>query len=192
MHWKRPSLQVQMRGCQEVLSSANLYGIPFSLNSCRGSRNSKDGRIALIIPVKLLKLLKRLSGHSDNEPSARSVGSVPLEAGDLEIDPYNPFPEPVEVALTDVFDLHSISPREVETAVRRYLEDAQNSGFKTVRIIHGKGTGFQRNTVHRILAETPFVEHFGDAHPHSGGWGATIATLKSHVNIIGWKPYGKL
>jgi dsDNA-specific endonuclease/ATPase MutS2 len=35
----------------------------------------------------------------------------------------------------------------------------------------------QREAVRAVLARTPFVEHFADAPPEAGGWGATLARL---------------
>jgi dsDNA-specific endonuclease/ATPase MutS2 len=77
-----------------------------------------------------------------------------------------------------VFDLHSVPPREVRAVVEEYLREAHAKGFRQVRIIHGKGVGVQRETVRAVLARTPFVEHFSDAPPEAGGWGATVATLR--------------
>lgn len=88
------------------------------------------------------------------------------------------FAEPVTVEITDVFDLHSIRPREVRAVVEEYLYQARLRGFRRVRIIHGKGVGVQRETVRKVLARTPYVSHFSDAPPEAGGWGATIATLE--------------
>ena len=98
-------------------------------------------------------------------------------ADETEIDPFNPFPEPVRVEIRDVFDIHAIAPREVEPVVAEYLVEARRAGFRVVRIIHGKGIGVQRETVRTVLARTSFVEHFADAPPDAGGWGATIARL---------------
>ncbi len=89
-------------------------------------------------------------------------------------DDLNPFPEPVEIEITDVFDLHTIPPREVKPVVEEYLREARRLGFPVVRIIHGKGIGVQRDTVRAILARTEFVLDWTDAPPEAGGLGATI------------------
>jgi dsDNA-specific endonuclease/ATPase MutS2 len=90
----------------------------------------------------------------------------------------NPFPEPVEIEITDVFDLHTIPPRDVKAVVEEYLRLAHEKGFKVVRMIHGKGIGVQRDLVRSILARTSFVLNWTDAPPEAGGMGATIARLK--------------
>jgi dsDNA-specific endonuclease/ATPase MutS2 len=94
------------------------------------------------------------------------------------MDPENPFPEPVEIEITDVFDLHTIPPRDVKRVVEEYLELAREKGFPVVRIIHGKGIGVQREMVRTILARTDFVLDWTDAPPEAGGLGATIARMK--------------
>jgi dsDNA-specific endonuclease/ATPase MutS2 len=84
----------------------------------------------------------------------------------------------VHIKLTDTFDLHSVSPRDVQGVVEEYLEEANRLGFKALRIIHGRGIGVQREMVRKVLGRTPFVESFGDAPMEAGGWGATVVTLK--------------
>lgn len=94
-------------------------------------------------------------------------------------DPFNPFPEPVEIEITDSLDLHSFQPRDVKAVVEAYLEEARKKGFSIVRIIHGKGIGVQREMVRSILAETDFVESYKNGDELSGGGsGATIAKLR--------------
>lgn len=88
------------------------------------------------------------------------------------------FEEPVRIPVTDVFDLHSVPPRDVAAVVEEYLAEAYRLGFKALRIIHGRGIGVQRETVRAILAGTPFVASFGDAPAEAGGWGATVVTLR--------------
>ncbi len=100
-----------------------------------------------------------------------------MDEDDEELDPFDPFPEPVRLEIRDVFDLHTIPPRDVRSIVEVYLSEAQRAGFRAVRIIHGKGQGVQREIVRSILARTPFVIDWTDAPPAAGGLGATIARL---------------
>ena len=97
----------------------------------------------------------------------------------MNFDADDPFPEPVEIEITDVFDLHTIPPRDVKRVVEEYLLLAREKGFKVVRIIHGKGIGVQRELVRSILARTDFVLDWTDAPPEAGGLGATIVRLKA-------------
>ncbi len=90
------------------------------------------------------------------------------------------FHGPVEIPITDVFDLHSIPPRDVKAAVEAYLDEARRLGLTALRIVHGKGIGVQREAVRAVLARTPFVESFGDAPLEAGSWGATVVTLAAN------------
>ena len=85
--------------------------------------------------------------------------------------------EPIELPITDVLDLHSFPPREVPELVRDYLEAAWEAGFRSLRIIHGRGIGAQRRTVRTLLERDPRVISFGDAPGDAGGWGATCVEL---------------
>jgi dsDNA-specific endonuclease/ATPase MutS2 len=87
-------------------------------------------------------------------------------------------PEPVRIPITDVFDLHTVPPRDVKAVVEEYLAEAHRLGLKALRIIHGRGIGVQREIVRSVLARTEYVADFRDAPAEAGGWGATIITLK--------------
>ena len=87
-------------------------------------------------------------------------------------------PEPVELPLEEVIDLHTFAPRDIPAVVEAYLEAAARAGFREVRLIHGKGTGFQRKRVREVLAEHPRVEDYQDAPPGRGTWGATLVWLR--------------
>ena len=89
-----------------------------------------------------------------------------------------PEEEPVRIPITDVFDLHSVPPRDVRAVVEEYLIEARRLGYRALRIIHGRGIGTQRDTVRSVLSRTPFVTEFRDAPAEAGGWGATIVTLR--------------
>jgi len=84
----------------------------------------------------------------------------------------------VVVPIEDSLDLHTFSPKQIRPLVEEYLYQCQQREFREVRIIHGRGTGTQRNIVRSLLAKNPCVAEFKDAPPESGGWGATIVMLK--------------
>jgi DNA-nicking Smr family endonuclease len=84
----------------------------------------------------------------------------------------------VALPIEDSLDLHTFSPREIKPLVEEYLYQCQQREFREVRIIHGRGTGTQRNIVRSLLARNSCVAEFKDAPPESGGWGATVVRLK--------------
>ena len=84
----------------------------------------------------------------------------------------------IQFPVEDSIDLHTFRPGEVKDLLNDYLEEANVKGFKEVRIIHGKGTGILRRTVHTVLEKHHLVQSFKDAAPEAGGWGATLAILK--------------
>ena len=129
--------------------------------------------------MRLSELLDKLFGARRGPARVAEERAPEPESGEDDVDPFDPFPEPVRLEITDVFDLHTISPREVRVVVEEYLHEARRKGFRRVLIIHGKGVGVQRETVRSVLARTPFVEHFADAPPEAGGWGATVARLRA-------------
>ncbi len=92
----------------------------------------------------------------------------------------NEFAEPINLEITDTIDLHSFRPNEVKAVVNAYLDEVRKKDFKTVRIIHGKGIGVQREIVRKLLSEKDFVASFKNGDEFSGGGsGATVVSLKA-------------
>lgn len=81
--------------------------------------------------------------------------------------------------LTDVLDLHTFRPGDVKSLVPDYIDECLERGYTHVRIIHGKGRGTLRRIVHAALERHDGVLEFELAEPHAGGWGATLATLRT-------------
>jgi len=77
-----------------------------------------------------------------------------------------------------VLDLHTFRPQDVKEVVLDYIELCRENGVHEVRIVHGKGIGQLRNTVHALLAKHPDVIYFALATEYYGGSGATIVHLK--------------
>ena len=86
--------------------------------------------------------------------------------------------EPSVLPIEDSIDLHGFAPRDIPSVVESYLEAALEQGFAEVRLIHGKGTGFQRQRVRQVLQTHPNVADFQDAPALRGGWGATLVWLR--------------
>lgn len=84
----------------------------------------------------------------------------------------------VEVAVDGELDLHNFSPKEVAPLVREYLEVCHARGLRDVRIVHGKGKGVLRRTVHSLLEGHVLVEDYRLGGHGEGSWGATIVRLR--------------
>ncbi|MGD9322152.1 MAG: Smr/MutS family protein [Desulfobacteraceae bacterium] len=83
----------------------------------------------------------------------------------------------VHIPIDGVLDLHTFNPKEVAAVVDEYLGACLDKDIYEVRIIHGKGKGLLRRTVHALLENHPRVLEFKlDTGPSS--WGATIVHLK--------------
>lgn len=101
----------------------------------------------------------------------------PKPGGDPDPD-LPPRSEPVEIPIDGVLDLHTFHPRDVKDLVQDYLDACRDKGISEVRIIHGKGIGSLKRTVHSILSKHPAVISYTLDHAQFGGWGATLVKLK--------------
>ncbi|MBW1790968.1 MAG: Smr/MutS family protein [Desulfobulbaceae bacterium] len=85
--------------------------------------------------------------------------------------------DPVEIPIDGILDLHTFHPRDVKSLVPHYLELCQEQNILEVRIIHGKGTGTLRRTVHSLLEKNKRVASYRLDDGSGGGWGATLVNL---------------
>jgi len=74
-------------------------------------------------------------------------------------------------------DLRGQRRDEAAQDLDRYLNHASLAGLKSVRVVHGKGTGAVRQAVHELLGSHPLVRRFGSAPREAGGEGATEVEL---------------
>lgn len=86
---------------------------------------------------------------------------------------------PVPLPITGELDLHTFRPSDLGELIPAYLEACAAKGIREIRIVHGKGTGTLRATVHALLRRSPRVACFRQADETSGSWGATWVTLAS-------------
>ena len=86
--------------------------------------------------------------------------------------------DPVPLPITGELDLHTFQPSDLGELIPAYLQACATRGISEVRIVHGKGTGTLRTTVHALLRRSPLVSHFRTGDIQSGSWGATVVTLR--------------
>ena len=85
---------------------------------------------------------------------------------------------PVPLPITGELDLHTFLPADFGELIPAYLDECAARGIREVRIVHGKGTGTLRATVHALLQRNSKVASFRRGDETSGSWGATIVTLR--------------
>lgn len=86
-------------------------------------------------------------------------------------------PDPIELPIDGILDLHLFSPKEVKDLVPDYIEACLEKKIYSVRIIHGKGKGVLRRLVHSICEKNDRVLSYRLADDRSS-WGATLVELK--------------
>jgi DNA mismatch repair protein MutS2 len=120
-------------------------------------------------------------------------GTATIEAGSLRIKskiknlihtdrPKNKIAQKVFVSSPSLestrLDIRGRKPEEIEFEVVKFIDDAHLSGLRDVEIIHGKGTGVLRETVHQLLKNHVLVKSYELADIELGGAGATNVKLK--------------
>lgn len=90
-------------------------------------------------------------------------------------------PDPIEIPINGELDLHTFRPSDIKHLLEDYFEACLEKGILKVRVIHGKGTGTLRETVHAQLRKSERVESFRLGDESSGSWGATLVQLKSEL-----------
>lgn len=89
----------------------------------------------------------------------------------------------VRLEIDGELDLHQFSPKDVKTLVPDYLLECLKKDIREVRIIHGKGQGVLRRTVHALLDRLPYVAHYQLDDKQIGNWGATVVFLAGDNDI---------
>jgi DNA-nicking Smr family endonuclease len=87
-------------------------------------------------------------------------------------------PNSEPLPIDGVLDLHTFRPQDLGDLVPEYLAECRFRGILEVRIVHGKGIGNVKRSVHAILSRLPDVASFSEAGPHYGGAGAMIVRLR--------------
>jgi DNA mismatch repair protein MutS2 len=124
--------------------------------------------LRVLVPVDdLAALAEDESSRSDVTPVLlRSSGAAATRAAQAE-------------TVSGELDLRGLDRETCLARLDHYLDRAVLAGLTRLRIIHGKGTGVLRRAVGEFLSSYPHVEAFRDGEAAEGGWGVTMAFLKT-------------
>jgi len=75
-------------------------------------------------------------------------------------------------------NVHGYNVSEACIEIDQFLDDAFLSGYSTVSIVHGKGTGALRKGIHEFLRAHAHVKGFRAGALGEGDTGVTIVELK--------------
>jgi len=85
-----------------------------------------------------------------------------------------------ETPAPDELRLRHLTVDEALPLLDEFLHDRFVRDFRTVRVIHGKGTGTLRETVRRVLKGHPLVKSFRAGGHAEGKQGVTIVEFSEH------------
>lgn len=86
--------------------------------------------------------------------------------------------EAAALPLHGELDLHPFKPKDVAPLVREYIEACRTAGTLRLRLVHGKGIGNLRRTVHALLDKHDGIRSYRLGGHGEGSWGATIVELE--------------
>jgi hypothetical protein len=106
------------------------------------------------------------------------AGALPWAPWAGTLQPTARMPDVRALPVNGELDLHSFVPRDVKPLVLEYIDACKRAGIHELRIVHGKGIGALRRTVHAILEKHPDVASFRLGGHGEGSWGATMVSLR--------------
>jgi DNA mismatch repair protein MutS2 len=117
---------------------------------------------------------KRLRARLDELRVLATAGSTPVQPPKVRV---NVDLQPRGGSLTEL-NVIGCNVDEAISRAERFLDEALLGELRSVRVIHGYGTGQLRRAIAEFLQTHPFVAHFTAAPPEQGGGGVTVIELK--------------
>ncbi len=142
--------------------SMNLDGTVHTLPDAKGNLYVQAGILRYQVNRNDLVLL---DDEEPAKPSAQHTG-----AGSLGMSKSR--------SVSTEINLIGMTVDEALTALDKYLDDAYLAHLKSVRIVHGKGTGALRTAVQNHLRRLSYIEEYHLGEFGEGDAGVTIATFK--------------
>lgn len=91
--------------------------------------------------------------------------------------------EPIRLEIDGTLDLHTFAPKDLKYLIPDYLDECHKLKIFQVKIIHGKGKGNIRRSVHALLDRNLLVAGYSLADLSNGSWGVTIVELKKQSGV---------
>jgi DNA mismatch repair protein MutS2 len=124
--------------------------------------------------LKVLVPIDDLAALTEDDGPQGAVTPVPLQSAGAAVTR-----DAQAETISGELDLRGLDRETCLARLDHYLDRAVLAGLTRLRIIHGKGTGVLRRAVGEYLSSYPHVEASRDGEAAEGGWGVTIAFLKS-------------
>lgn len=155
--------QIQLGDSVKIVSMG-LRGIVNSLPDAKGNLFVQCGIMRSNVNIKDLVLIP------DEPAISKSKSSQKTNAGKIKMSK--------SFSISPEINLLGKTVDEALSALDKYLDDAYLAHLKSVRIVHGKGTGALRNAVQQHLRRTKYVDSFRLGEFGEGDAGVTIAIFK--------------
>ncbi|MBR4033220.1 MAG: Smr/MutS family protein [Clostridia bacterium] len=129
-----------------------------------GNVSVQIGSVRTKTKVKNLKLMDDVITVTDSQGNKKTVKEFAKTT--------------VSRACSDEIDLRGMTGDEAWYEVDRYLDEVQMAGLRTVRLIHGKGTGALRAALWEKLRRESRIANFRIGQYGEGDGGVTIVEMK--------------
>ncbi len=137
---------------------------------------------------------RRVAARAPAPEPVRIEDVTPIESGDLlEFARSGVQPNVLRrmrggrVNIRATLDLHGLTGANAQAVLEQFITHCIRSGFRQVRIVHGKGRGIKgtppviKSIVNHWLREQRVVLAFCSAPPNDGGAGAVYVLLKANA-----------
>lgn len=142
--------------------SMNLKGTVHTLPDAKGNLFVQAGILRYQTNIRDLILV--------NDDATPAVHNTKTGAGKLKMSK--------SLSVSPEINLIGKTVDEALMELDKYLDDAYLAHLKSVRIVHGKGTGALRNAVHGYLKKSKYIKNYHLAEFGEGDAGVTIAEFK--------------
>ncbi len=152
------------KGDAVYLMNIGQEGIVISDPDRSGNVSVQIGSVRTKTKVKNLKLMDDVITVTDSQGNKKTVKEFAKTT--------------VSRACSDEIDLRGMNGDEAWYEVDRYLDEVQMAGLRTVRLIHGKGTGALRNALWARLRSESRIANFRIGQYGEGDGGVTVVEMK--------------